>query len=112
MKYAIPVSGGMLSPHFGHCEQFALIDADENNKNILKKEMVAAPPHQPGLLPPWLAKQGVQVVIAGGMGASAISLFQQNGINVMLGAPAADPEKVVTDYLNGKLETGNNSCDH
>lgn len=112
MKYAIPVSRGILSAHFGHCEQFALIDADENNKNILKKEMVDAPPHQPGLLPPWLAKQDVQVVIAGGMGASAISLFQQNGIKVLMGAPAADPEKVVIDYLNGNLVTGDNSCDH
>jgi predicted Fe-Mo cluster-binding NifX family protein len=112
MKYAIPVSGGLLSAHFGHCEQFALIDADEKKKTILRKELVAAPEHQPGLLPPWLAKQGVQVVIAGGMGGSAISLFQQNGINVMLGAATADPEKVVNDYLNGNLVTGENVCDH
>lgn len=112
MKYAIPVSQGKLSAHFGHCEQFALIDADENNKKIHKKEMVAAPPHQPGLLPPWLAKQGVQIVIAGGMGANAISLFRQNGIDVVLGAPADDPELVVIDYLNGNLVTGDNRCDH
>ena len=112
MRYAIPVSAGVLSPHFGHCEQFALIDADENKKSILKKEMVAAPPHQPGLLPPWLAGQGVQVVIAGGMGANAIALFQQNGINVLLGAPSDTPEKVVSDYLQGRLVTGDNRCDH
>jgi len=112
MKYAIPVSGGLLSAHFGHCEQFALIDADEKNKSILRKELVAAPEHQPGLLPPWLARQGVQVVIAGGMGGSAISLFKQNGINVMLGAATADPEKIVIDYLNGNLVTGGNVCDH
>ncbi|MBN1376397.1 MAG: NifB/NifX family molybdenum-iron cluster-binding protein [Dehalococcoidia bacterium] len=112
MKYAIPVTRGILSAHFGHCEQFALIDADENSKNILKKEMVAAPPHQPGLLPPWLAKQGVQVVIAGGMGMNAVNIFQQNGINVLLGAPEADPEKVVIDYLNGNLVLGDNRCDH
>ena len=112
MRYAIPVSAGVLSPHFGHCEQFALIDADENKKSILKKEMVAAPPHQPGLLPPWLAGQGVQVVIVGGMGANAIALFQQNGINVLLGAPSNTPEKVVSDYLQGMLVTGDNRCDH
>ncbi len=112
MKYAIPVSGGMLSSHFGHCEQFALIDADEKNKIILGKEIIPSPGHQPGFLPPWLARQGVEVVIAGGMGPSAISLFQQNGINVLLGAQPADPEKVVTDYLNGKLVIGDNTCDH
>jgi len=112
MKYAIPVSEGKLSAHFGHCEQFALIDADEKNKSILHKEMVSSPGHQPGFLPPWLAKQGVQVVIAGGMGASAISLFQQNNINVMLGAPTDDPETIVIDHLNGTLATEGNSCDH
>ena len=34
MKYAVPVSGGVLSPHFGHCEQFALIDVDEERKVV------------------------------------------------------------------------------
>lgn len=112
MKYAIPVSNGLLSEHFGHCEQFALIDVDEKNKSILRKELVPSPGHQPGFLPPWLAKQGVQAVIAGGMGPSAVSLFQQNGVSVLLGASAGDPEKIVIDYLNGNLVTGDNSCDH
>ena len=30
MRYAVPVSGGMVLPHFGHCENFALIDVDED----------------------------------------------------------------------------------
>jgi len=29
MRYAVPISGGMLSQHFGHCDQFALIDVNE-----------------------------------------------------------------------------------
>ena len=36
MRYAVPVSGGIVSPHFGHCEQFALIDVDEEKKEIRK----------------------------------------------------------------------------
>ena len=36
MKYAVPVSGGLMCPHFGHCEQFALIDVDEQKKVIIK----------------------------------------------------------------------------
>ena len=34
MKYAVPVSGGVMCSHFGHCEQFALIDVDEKNKEV------------------------------------------------------------------------------
>ena len=112
MRYAIPVSGGMVSTHFGHCEQFALIDVDEEQKKIQHKDLVASPGHQPGLLPKWLADQGVAVVIAGGMGSRAQGIFQQNRIKVVIGALESDPEKVVLDYLGGRLATGENICDH
>lgn len=112
MRYAIPVSGGMVSPHFGHCEHFALIDADEQNKQIVKKELVPSPGHQPGLLPEWLAEQGVAFVIAGGMGSRAQDLFQQHRIGVVVGAMESDPEKAVLSYLNGQLATEGNTCDH
>jgi ATP-binding protein involved in chromosome partitioning len=112
MRYAVPVSGGVLSLHFGHCEQFALIDVDEERKEILSKELVPSPGHQPGLLPEWLAEQGVSVVIASGMGSRAQSLFQQSRIGVIIGVVESDPEKAVLSYLNGKLATGDNICDH
>ena len=112
MRYAIPVSGGMLSPHFGHCESFALIDVDTQKKEIIKKELVPSPGHEPGLLPEWLANEGVSVVIAGGMGSRAQNLFQQNHITVVIGATESDPEKAVLSHLEGMLTTGENICDH
>lgn len=112
MRYAVPVSGGGIAMHFGHCEHFALIDVDEEKKEILKKEIVPSPEHQPGLLPGWLAEQGVSVVIAGGMGSRAQSLFQQNNIKVIIGTLENDPEKAVQSYLNGRLNIGDNICDH
>lgn len=112
MKYALPVSGGMMSPHFGHCEQFAFFDVDEQKKEIIKKELISSPEHQPGLLPSWLAEKGVSVVIAGGMGLRAQDIFHQNGIEVVLGALETDPEKAMLGYLNGSLATGGNICDH
>jgi ATP-binding protein involved in chromosome partitioning len=112
MRYAIPVSGGMVSLHFGHCEHFALIDVDEDRKEIIRKELVPSPGHQPGLLPEWLAEQGVAFVIAGGMGSRAQSLFQQSHIGVIIGILENDPEKAVLSYLNSQLATGDNICDH
>ena len=38
MKYAVPVSGSMVATHFGHCEQFTLIDVDEAKNEIVRKE--------------------------------------------------------------------------
>ena len=49
MRYAVPGTGGILSPHFGHCEQFALIDVDEKSRKVTKKQLVPSPEHQPGL---------------------------------------------------------------
>jgi len=112
VRYAVPVSGGRVSPHFGHCEHFAMIDVDEESKEIISKELVPSPGHQPGLLPEWLAEQGVAFVIAGGMGSRAQSLFQQNRIGVILGALENDPEATVLNYLQGRLATGENICDH
>jgi ATP-binding protein involved in chromosome partitioning len=112
VRYAIPVSNGIVSTHFGHCGQFAIIDADENKKEILSKEFVTSPGHQPGLLPEWLAQRGVSVVIASGMGSRAQNLFRQNRIEVVIGALESDPEKVVLSYLDGNLGTGDNICDH
>ena len=112
MKYAVPVSGGVVCPHFGHCEQFALIDVDEAKKQILKKELVDSPGHEPGLLPQWLAGKGVSLVIAGGMGSRAQGLFQQNKIGVIIGVMEGDSEKAVMSYLNGVLATEANICDH
>jgi ATP-binding protein involved in chromosome partitioning len=112
MKYAVPVSGGVMCSHFGHCEQFALIDVDEKNKEIIRKELVTAPEHEPGLFPKWLAEKGAARVIAGGMGIRAQGLFRENGIEVIVGAMESDPEKAVLNHLSGSLTTGNNVCDH
>jgi len=110
MKYAIPVTEGVLAMHFGHCEQFAIFEVE--GKTIGKLEMVTPPPHQPGLLPPWLAERGVKAIIAGGMGGRALDLFAQAGIAVTVGAPAEEPKSVLEKHLNGSLTTGGNVCDH
>jgi predicted Fe-Mo cluster-binding NifX family protein len=112
MKIAIPLAAGKLSLHFGHCERFALIDVEPGTKKIIGRTDIDAPPHEPGLLPGWLAERGANVIIAGGMGARAQDLFAQRGISVVVGAPSEMPERVVEAYLAGMLETGGNLCDH
>ena len=112
MRVAIPVVEGRLSPHFGHCEEFALIDVDPEKKEIINTQMVPAPAHQPGLLPRWLHEQRATIVIAGGMGGRAQGLFEQNGIRVIIGAPSDEPETIAKAFLNNVLQTGENICDH
>jgi Mrp family chromosome partitioning ATPase/predicted Fe-Mo cluster-binding NifX family protein len=112
MRIAIPLAAGRLCMHFGHCEQFALIEVDEKEKSLAGTQLLTPPPHEPGLLPRWLHEQGATVIIAGGMGQRAQVLFAESGIKVVVGAPAEAPEALVRAYLDGTLQTGDNVCDH
>lgn len=47
MRYAISLSGGAVSPHFGHYKDFALIDADSKSRIILKKVLSRPPATNP-----------------------------------------------------------------
>jgi predicted Fe-Mo cluster-binding NifX family protein len=107
---AVPTSQGVLDGHFGHCQQFAMVTVE--NKEIKGITYLDSPPHQPGLLPGWLAERGATDVIAGGMGQRAISLFNERGVNVFVGAPSMTPEDVVKGFLDESLEFSANYCDH
>jgi len=107
---AVPTSQGILDGHFGHCHQFTMVKVE--NKEIKGITYLDAPPHQPGLLPGWLAERGATDVIAGGMGQRAISLFNDRGVNVFVGAPALPPEEVVKGFLDESLDFSANYCDH
>ncbi len=112
MKIAIPMTNGMISSHFGHCEQFAIIDADVENKTITGMELVTPPAHEPGVFPRWLAGLSVELVIAGGMGQRAQNLFKENNIDVIVGAADNTPQELVEMYLRNELASGQNICDH
>ncbi|MCD4831656.1 MAG: NifB/NifX family molybdenum-iron cluster-binding protein [Anaerohalosphaeraceae bacterium] len=112
MRIAIPLAQGKLSLHFGHCDQFAVIDTDADSTKIANREDFAPPSHEPGVLPKWLGGMGVNVIIASGMGQRAQQLFTQNDIKVVVGASSGTPEELVAAYLQDTLQTGNNICDH
>jgi ATP-binding protein involved in chromosome partitioning len=112
MKIAIPMAGGQLCMHFGHCERFAMVDVDEKAKKPIKTTLVTPPPHEPGLLPRWLRELGATIIIAGGMGQRAQQLFAENGIKVVVGAPVDTADHLVATYLSGTLVSGQNTCDH
>jgi ATP-binding protein involved in chromosome partitioning len=110
MVFAVPTAEGKLCAHFGHCDQFAIIETERGE--IKAKTMHTPPPHEPGVLPKWLHEMGAHIIIAGGMGSRAQQLFVENGIKVVTGASADTPESLVRQYLSDNLVTGANVCDH
>ncbi|RMD51911.1 MAG: chromosome partitioning protein ParA, partial [Nitrospirae bacterium] len=112
LTIAMPVSNGSLCSHFGHCEEFVLFDVDTDKKTILRERRLTPPPHEPGVLPNWLEEQGAHLIIAAGMGVKAQNLFAEKGIVVIPGVEQKQIEEIVKDYLEDKLVTGENICDH
>ncbi len=112
MRIAIPTAEGRLCMHFGHCQQFAMVEVDPSAKTVGDVTYLTPPPHEPGVLPRWLAEQGAETIIAGGMGQRAQMLFADSGIAVVVGAPCDTPEAIANAWLDGSLEVGANACDH
>ena len=95
----------MVSEHFGRAPYYTLVDASDSGK-VLNVEVVPVPfaEHGPGDIPNWLKEQGVDVVLALGMGGKAVNFFQQLGIEVIRGA-AGRVGDVINGYLRGTLVT-------
>jgi len=110
-KIAVPTdTTGMLDSHFGHCKFFTIIDVQDGQ--IVSEEKVVPPPHEPGLLPRWLAEKNVTDILAGGMGNRAIQIFNQNGVNVFVGAPKMNATDLVKGFLDQTVKFAANYCDH
>ncbi len=106
-KIAVASDNGMVTGHFGHCEAFIVFHAD--GKEIVKVETIASPGHRPGFLPLFLAEQGVDVIISGGMGGGAVDLFNEKNIEVIIGAQGTAQEAGEA-YLNGSLLSTGSIC--
>lgn len=109
-KIALPLESGVLCAHFGHCQQFAIVDVQ--NGVIANIKTHTPPEHVPGVYPRWVAQFGVTDVIAGGMGQKAIDLFHEQKINVFIGAPLIDAKEIVTQFIDDKLQLSANYCNH
>ena len=109
-KIAIASEGHYVCEHFGHCEGFTSYTTVSGK--ISGQEYLPNPGHKPGLLPNLLNDNGVHVVIAGGMGAGAIDIFNEKGIDVITGAKGM-LDQTIEKYLVGNLMSTGSVChDH
>lgn len=110
MKIAVACEKEMVTMHFGHCEYFKIFQVKEGK--IINSDVVANPGHRPGFLPVFLHEHGVKVIISGGMGAGAVEIFNEKGIEVITGVQGRANE-VAERYVEGKLVSTGSIChDH
>ena len=108
-RIALPSTnpGGLdseLGQHFGHCDLYTIINVE--NGRISSVETLPNVPHvQGGCMAPvnHLAGNGVDTLIAGGMGMRPLMGFNQVGIDVFFGGDARKVEDAVHAFMNGTL---------
>jgi predicted Fe-Mo cluster-binding NifX family protein len=108
LKIAIPDDNGNISPHFGRCPSFTVIELKD--KKIVSRELIESPGHNPGMLPDYFSKLNIETVVAGGMGMRARELFAQKNIDIILGADGS-VDDIINKLVKGILEKGESSCD-
>lgn len=110
MKIVIPSANEKLCGHFGHCEYFTFVEINPETKEIINIEKKVPEEGISCQSASWIATQGANIILAGGMGGRPMAIFAQNGVKVIAGCPELEIETVVNQFLNDSLALGENSC--
>lgn len=110
MKIVIPSSNNKLCGHFGNCEYFSFVEVNKETKTIINIEKRIPEEGISCQSANWIASQGANIVLAGGMGNRPLQIFQQNGVQVIAGCPEVEIEEIVRQYLDGSIVAGENLC--
>ena len=102
-RIAIPIVNNRLSEYFGECEAYEIYDVEQK---ITGKKSAGIPV---GIaieeLPGWLEKQGVTDVITFKVNPKIIRLFASRKVNLYVGISLDNPDNLIDEYLQGKLES-------
>jgi predicted Fe-Mo cluster-binding NifX family protein len=110
-KIAIPVTGtNQVDEHFGHCEFYAIYSISEENEivevqTIKSEQGCGCKSNIAGVL----SNSGVTLMLAGGIGAGAINVLNNSGIQVIRGC-SGNVVQILKQYLDGKITDSGNSC--
>ena len=100
-RVAIPIANNKLSENFGECNYYTIFEIDKK----IESEKTKLLPDGISLLelPSWLKKEGVTDVVTYKVNRLIINLFVAEKINLFLGIAIDTPDKIIDDYMQGKL---------
>ena len=109
MKIAVTYDNGTVFQHFGKSEQFKVYETE--GTKILSSEVISSNGEGHSALADLLARQGVTMLVCGGIGAGAREALKNAGIGVCAGAEG-DCDLAVKACLEGTLVGSDACCDH
>jgi predicted Fe-Mo cluster-binding NifX family protein len=111
MKICVPVTKeNTIDDHFGHCEFYNVFTVSEKGEitevqTIESEQGCGCKSNIAGVL----AKNGVTVMLAGGIGGGAINVLNNSGIDVVRGC-SGNPEEIVKQFIAGNIIDNGISC--
>ena len=106
MKICIPTLGengldNQVGEHFGRVPTYTIVDLDTNEVTVISNtsEHMGGRGYPPEIM----AREGVNVMICQGLGRRAISMFEQMGIDVYIGA-SGTVKDVIEAFKQGSLQ--------
>ncbi len=100
MKIAVTYEEGLVFQHFGHTSAFKIYEIE--NESVKSAQVIDTNGHGHGALAGFLAQQGVDVLICGGIGGGAQMALSDAGIR-LYGGVMGDADEAVEAFLSGQL---------
>jgi predicted Fe-Mo cluster-binding NifX family protein len=107
MKVAIMLYGTRVSPRFGYSQGVMIVEVSGHQES--RKKTLETDDYYPEQIPVVLSKEGVEVVIAGGMNRHFQDLFRSQGIQVIWGI-IGEANDALAAFKDGQLTPGMGCC--
>ena len=107
MKLAIMLYGTRVSPRYGYSQGVLIVEVSSQGEFVRKTLEIGK--YYPEKIPELLSKEGVKVVISGGMNQHFQNLFRLRGIDVIWGI-IGEADDVLADFMNDRLSPGMGCC--
>ncbi len=105
MKICIPTMGEnglneLVGEHFGRVPTYTIVDLDTNEVKVIQNtsEHMGGTGYPPEIM----TREGVNVLVCRGLGQRAISMFDETGIDVYIGA-SGTVKDAISAFQQGRL---------
>lgn len=106
MRICVPTMGergfdDVVGDHFGRVPTYTIVDLDTNDVKVIQNTSE----HRGGVgyPPEIMAREGVQVLVCRGLGRRALSMFDESGISVYIGASGTVKDAIAA-FREGRLQ--------
>jgi predicted Fe-Mo cluster-binding NifX family protein/predicted DNA-binding protein (UPF0251 family) len=111
MIIAVPYLEGNVNAHFGSTQAFMVAHADDGRIERTTVFEVQGMQHNHAGIAGFLKDQGVEVILAGGMGAPMQQALKMHGFALYCGV-AGPAVEAIERFLRGEIKPSESTCGH